>query len=62
MNNIDLNLNEIDWIEKCYQQYLIHGVSEYKAKLWARSTFFRLDCNLSKNPEKAADDDLMSWA
>jgi hypothetical protein len=52
-------INKEEWIERCYQKYLRMGIkNKHKARLWAESTFYRNDENLSLNPEDEAFKDL----
>jgi hypothetical protein len=56
------DIEKEEWISRCCRQYINRGcTNEQKARLWAESTFHRLDNFLTTTPEDAADADLNTW-
>jgi len=55
-------MSKEEWITLCYEQYIKRGCDQHKARLWAESTYNRINNPLSKNPIIEADNDLASWS
>lgn len=50
-------MKRMEWIEKAIEQYVLHGVSEEKARLWAESILNNTPESINHCPYLTAEKD-----